>query len=633
MRVAIVTNISSGIGLTREFELLRDFLQDLGHEVAGIQYDEDAVASAKFDLAIFLEVVPRNWLHLSDRRWAWLNPEWTTPQIIEHVDRNFEKIFAKTREGEWIFEQLFPGRVHYTGFLTRDQFDPSSHQPHRLPIFLHLAGNSLLRGTEAVLDAWRWRKHGKILDAPLVVVGTAKFDHSGIETYEKRGAWDLERVRFYDRVDEGKLKELQNMCMFHLLPSGTEGFGHALHEAMSVGGFIITNGAPPMNEIPAGRFLKATHAGNYNLARIYQTDALEIREAVEALYDGPPQAFMPEAVRKRFLDDNNFFVKMMTEHLGSSAKKIALSRSRTDGKKTIAFLGNFEALESTENMVKWALEERLGYRVETLQENKVGIEQLRDAMDWNDLFLWIRTPGWLHVSDKEMFKFLDDLKSRGLPSISMHLDKFWGIPEREKLIGLQPFWMTDHVWTADGSRDESFKERGVNHHWMKPAVSEVYCHPGTPREYFRCDVGFVGAKDYHGEYPFRRKLVEWLEETYDGRFKHITNVRGHELNDFYASARVCVGDHIFSGIQNYYSDRAPETTGRGGFLLYPKTEGLCIPCATYEPQNLEDLHNQIEFWLGREHERREKIAECVEHVMLHDTWTDTMRRILNEARF
>lgn len=620
MRVAIVSNITNGIGLQKEWELLRDFLLGLGHEVQGIQYDEPLDPSTTADLTCFLEVIPRNFLGISERRWMWVNPEWMKPQMIELAERSCEKVFVKTREAQRILEPLFPGRVHYSGFLCQDKYDP---RVPRTPTFLHLAGNSMLRGTEAVLDAWRWRKNGKRLSAHLVVIGTAKFNRDGLE--------DSDRVLFQDRIPEDELKTLQNMCMFHLLPSGTEGFGFALHEAQSVGAFIITNGAPPMSEVLAGRLLKVTHAGKYNLADIYQTDALEIYEAVESLSDGFPGAFMPEAVRRQFLDDNNFFVKTMADHLGSSVKRTERIRTRADGKKSIAFLGNFDAQESTENMVRWALEERLGYRVDALQENVTGIAALRDAMEWSDLFLWVRTPGWLRVTDKEMFSFLDDLKMRGRPSVSLHLDKFWGIPEREKLIGLQPFWMTDHVWTADGSHEEEFKERGVNHHWMRPAVSEVYCHPGWPREHLRCDVGFVGAKDYHGEYPFRRKLVQWLEETYGARFKHITNLRGHDLNDFYASCKVVVGDCIFAGTPNYWSDRVPETCGRHGFLLHPQVAGMTTPLAFYEAQNLENLHWQIEYWLDHEAERNEVRHRCSFYTWSNDTWTSRMRGILEES--
>ena len=628
MNIAIISNINNQIGLQREYELLKIYLIGLGHIVAGYQYDDPIQTETveKYDLAIFLEVVPRNMLGFSDRRWIFPNPEWTTPQILEHIDRSFEKILTKTKEGQRIFEELFPGRTHYTGFLCRDQYDP---KVPRCPYVLHLAGNSTIRGTDAVLDAWRWKKNGERLDYGLIVIGTAKFPHEPGEFTEKRGEWDFERVTFQERVTEEQLRFYQNTAMIHLLPSGTEGFGYALHEAMSVGAQIVTLGAPPMTEIPHSYFLRAHQAGKYNLADIYQTDAIEIFEAVNCVREMLPKDFPRLQVRESFLQGNKFFVEQMEKHLGAPLIKVTRQHSRTDGRKGIAFLGNFEAHESTENMIRWALEERLGYKVDILQENRVGISALRDAMDWNDAFLWVRTPGWLQVGDKEMFKFLDDMKGKKLPTLSVHLDKFWGIPAREKKIGVEPFWMVDHVWTADGSRDDDFKERGVNHHWMRPAVSEVYCHPGRPYDHLRCDVGFVGAKDYHEEYPFRRQLVEWLEQTYGDRFKHVTNIRGHELNDFYASCKVVVGDCIFAGTPRYWSDRLPETCGRYGYLVHPKIDGLDVPVVTYQPQDLESLHATIETSLLIDREERELIIRmCAETVWDAHTWTERMLQIL-----
>jgi hypothetical protein len=620
VQIAIVSNITNQIGLQREYELLREFLQVEGHEVTGIQFDEpDVSLPVEYDLAIFLEVIPRNMLGIAERRWIFPNPEWTTPQMVELIDRSCEKIFAKTREGARIFEKFFPGRVHYTGFLARDQHIFS----YIAPTFLHLAGNSTLRGTQEVLDAWRWRKKGKQLNASLVVVGTAKFSREGLEKSD--------RVFFVDRVDEHELQRLQNTCRFHLLPSGTEGFGHALHEALSVGAQLITLNQPPMSEIKNAHLLIGEKAGTYNLADIYRTDAIEIYEMVDQLQKSPDKhLFKEEEIRAEFKEGNELFGKAMREHLGSSQKKIVRSAQRVDGKPCMAFLGNFEAQESTESMIRWALEERLGYNVELLQENKVNMSAVREAMEWNDMFLWVRTPGWLQAADSEVLRFLEDMRKKKKKTLSVHLDKFWGIPEREKKIGIDPFWLTEEVWTADGSRQDDFKKRGVNHFWMKPAISEEYCHPGRNYEHLRSDVLFVGAKDYHAEYPFRRQLVEWLEQTYGERFKHVTNVRGHELNNVYASAKVVVGDCIFAGTPSYWSDRVPETVGRFGFLIHPTVPELSIlSCIFYRPQDLEDLERVIEKCLSySDQERKDWTVEAAEIVRRNDTWTVRLREIL-----
>ena len=618
MNIAIVSNLNSGIGLQREYELLREFLMAEGHAVMGVQYDEEPYSGGgPCDLTIFLEVIPRNMLGLSERRWIFPNPEWTTEQMIEIIDRSCEKIFAKTHEGERIFEKLFPGRVHYTGFLARDQYKP---EIARLPKFLHIAGNSSLRGTEAVLDAWRWRSNGQTLQQQLIVIGTPKFDKAGL---------DETIVHFKDRVDEEELKDLQNECMFHLLPSGTEGFGHALHEALSVSAVVITTDAPPMNEIDTAILIPSEAGGRYNLASIYTVSSLDVRHAVQfASQDGLELEMRGTKGRLAFRWGNEFFKTEMKKHLGSSVKAIERVR-RIDGKKTIAFLGNFEAHESTENMVKWALTERLDYSVETLQENKVNLAAIREAMEWNDLFLWVRTPGWLDVQNNEMLDFLQDLKRRNVPSLSLHLDKFWGIPAREERIGKDAFWRTTQVWTADGSRPKDFFDRGVKHHWMRPAISEEYCHPGRPYDHLKCDVLFVGAKDYHAEYPFRKKLVEWLAQTYGERFKHVTNVRGHELNNVYASAKVVVGDCIFSGTPYYWSDRVPETVGRYGCLVHPNIVGLDIPTWIYDPQGLESLQVAIEkLFSTSEKARIDFVCDGADWVRERHTWTVRMKEIL-----
>lgn len=626
MQIAIVTNFN-GIGLTRDAELLTEQLIIRGHTVTPLQYDLpqeqmdiDHRFAVKYDLAIFLEVVPRQLLNLAAVKWAWLNPEWVRPEMIRLIDRNIDKIFAKTMEAFRLFSPLWPQRTFFTGFMARDQYEEGID---REPWFLHIGGNSSIRGTQAVVDAWRWTKDGKSIDRQLIVVSSVLQDRPAIPN-----------VMYYDRVDEIQLKALQNQCLFHIYPSATEGYGHALHEAMGVNAFVISTDAPPMNEFPAVCRLPAKKTSRYNLADLYEVSALDIHHAVLFVDNMYRDWRITPDSRGSFLRENASFLEKLDEHLADVRPHQAAGKRLRYLPLRVAFLGNFLTPDSTESMVHWALEERLDVEVEPLQENKVNLRQLEQAMEWNDVFLWIHTRNFFQVPDNAMLMFLEDLHKRRIPTVSMHLDKFWGIPERERMIGREPFWKTKFVFTADGSRDEQFKLCGVNHYWMKPAMSEVYCHPGVPREEFRCDVGFVGAKGYHAEYPFRPVLVDWLEETYGGRFKHITDVRGHALNDFYASCKVVVGDCIFSGIPRYWSDRVPETVGRYGFLVHPQVEDLSFFVGLfYKPQNLESLHETIERALAYSVSQRKVFTEqAAEIIRRYDTWTVRMREILQIVR-
>jgi len=618
MRFAIVSNLGSRIGLFRDAELLTEYLESLGHEVQAYQFDDSSQSEfPHFDVAIFLEVIPRHYLGLADTKWAWLNPEWLKPDVLELARKYFSMIFTKTREAHRIISELIPGKTSYTGFLTRDQLDESVKRELRV---LHVGGNSSLRGTQAVMDAWRWKYNGHALTIPLTVVSRS---YTG----------DVpDGVTLLREVSEEELKQLQNSHAIHLYPSGTEGFGHALHEALGVGAAIITTGAPPMNEIMPCYVLPATGKTQYNYADVYEVSALDIHATVLGAAEDFAKKDFPGAfsiaARDMFVISNQAFKAAMDIHIACCSKPAIIEAGiGISEKETVAFLGNFDAPESTENMIRWALE-RLDYEVIPLQENTTNLREIAHATQFADFFLWVRTPGWLRVPEGEMREFLAQLKRDEKPSFSIHLDKFWGIPEREKLIGYHPFWRTQFVFTADGSRREDFKARGVNHYWMQPAISEVYCHPGIKIAPYTCDVGFVGAADYHSEYPFRRKLVDFLKEEYGTRFQHITNLRGHGLNDFYASCKVAVGDCIFAGTPKYWSDRVPETIGRGGFLLHPEVEGLPLDIATYKPQDLASLKQAIDYWVLHDEEREKLRFELMESFHFSDTWTVRMSSIM-----
>jgi hypothetical protein len=229
---------------------------------------------------------------------------------------------------------------------------------------------------------------------------------------------------------------------------------------------------------------------------------------------------------------------------------------------------------------------------------------------------------------------LAQLRASGIKTCSFHLDRFWGLnilDKREERIGTHPFWKTDVVFTADGGNDERFKERGVNHVWLPPAVVERDCYFGSPSLQFNSPVAFTGADGYHPEYQFRPRLVSRLREKYGTNFRLYSGIREKALNDLYASVRVLVGDSCFAGSDRYWSDRVPETIGRGGFLIYPETPGLVIPSlVTYQPGNIEDLFAKVDYWMDddRNAERIQRRNEAHEFVKANHTYTNRMQTLL-----
>jgi hypothetical protein len=626
VKIALVTNINGGKGLTRDFELLFAFLQDLGHKCEGIQYDWPLTQSCKFDLMISLETIARNHLNIAPIHWLIPNLEWLTPDSVPIIDKHFAKILTKTHEAQRVLEPMFPGRVHYVGFLCRDQYDPKVPRERK---FLHVGGEGAVhRNTAAVIDAWRWKQNGKGIDAELIVVSSvAKFDQP---------LDPPDNVTWIPRASDHELRRLQNQCLFHLCPSATEGYGHALHEALSVGAALLTTDAPPMNEALPRFVVPPSGKSKFNFATAYEVSAIDIHGACQEMLTSTAADWMAGLIRPRemFVIGNAEFRKAFAQHIADVEHKPMPKWKRSlAGIKSIAFLGNFKHTFCTESDLKWSAE-FLGHEVIPLQENEVTLRDLECAFQ-ADMFLWVRTPDFLRIPDDEMYNFLERLYKASVPSVSFHLDKFWGISEREVLIGKLPFWKTDFVFTADGGHTKGFIEKGVEHRWMQPAVVARGCYAGTPQPDLMCDVGFVGSVDgYHACYPERGELIEFLKHRYGHRFRCFHGYREQRLNDLYASIKVVVGDSIFANqgkSPKYWSDRVPETMGRGGVLVHPKVQGIEVMgngLMTHEPGNWEDLAAGIDHLLLHPDLRRDCRNAGMEVVRKRHTYDRRVQTIL-----
>lgn len=296
----------------------------------------------------------------------------------------------------------------------------------------------------------------------------------------------------------------------------------------------------------------------------------------------------------------------------------------------IVFLGNFSVPFSTESHHKWTWE-RMGHQVVALQENKSTTDEILEACKGAQVFQYTHTHQWQTPGSILLVEMLERIRDLGVKSFAYHLDVYFGLEawdHRDSQVGKHPEWKVDHFFSTVGNRDADYKARGVNHHWLPPGVVEYGCTEGHRQTGLMTDVAFVGSVNYHPEYPFRPKLVAALQSHYGPRFRVFNGYREQALNDLYASVKVVVGDHCFAGEPKYWSDRAPETCGRGGFIVYPRTDGLCIPTATYEPQNVNDLIIQIDHYLKFPEEREEIRRRCFRHVREHDTYTHRLQEVL-----
>lgn len=296
----------------------------------------------------------------------------------------------------------------------------------------------------------------------------------------------------------------------------------------------------------------------------------------------------------------------------------------------IVFLGNFKVPFSTESHHKWTWES-MGHTVVPLQEGVATTDQILAACDGADLLQVTHTHGWPTLGTITPEVMMEKIKAKGVPSFSYHLDVYFGLRTldgRESRVGQHWSWKVDHFFSTDGAHEEDYKACGVNHHYLPPGVVAYGCHKGIAQPSQAADIGFVGSIGYHPEYPYRTQMVDVLRKHYGNRFRTYAGLREEPLNNAYASIKVVVGDHCFAGMPRYWSDRLPETCGRGGFLLYPGTIGMTIPTATYKAQDSHNLIDMIDYYLAHEYQRLEIRDVAFEHVKNHDTYTHRLAEVL-----
>lgn len=227
------------------------------------------------------------------------------------------------------------------------------------------------------------------------------------------------------------------------------------------------------------------------------------------------------------------------------------------------------------------------------------------------------------------------LQRTTLPTVSFHLDLYWGL-ERGRDLKNDSFFWSDYVFSADGGHQKEFKEIGCNHFWLPPAILKDNCFIGDYKKELDTDVIFVGHARYHKEWPYRPYLIQWLQKIYGQRFRlwgQYETIRGKDLNDLYNSAKVIVGDSTYSPY--YWSDRIPETLGRAGFLVHPKVEGLekqfeyykhLIP---YSLGNLKQLKEIIDYYIEHKEERDKIRFSAFDWVKKRHTYEHRIKKMLN----
>jgi len=320
LRVNIIGK-SNGVGLARDIDLLVSALHAAGHNVDVTIIDRvqakrrrsplaqfaararlawgDAQArasAAAVDVNVMLEHVWLQYLSGAPVNVAVPNPEW-----FDSHDRRFVKdidcVWAKTTYTQDLFRAL--GReTTYIGFDSEDRYEQAVAKQRT---YFHLAGKSTMKGTDRLVRLWqRHPEWPRLILVQHMAGGVAPPAAPNIDA----------RVGY---LSEQELRNLQNESVFHLCLSLTEGWGHYIVEAMSVGAVTITVDARPMNELVGaerGVLVPYRATGMQHLATTYQFDEAGLEAAIERTIAMSDEecARLGAAARAWFVENKSGFI-------------------------------------------------------------------------------------------------------------------------------------------------------------------------------------------------------------------------------------------------------------------------------------------------------------------------------------
>lgn len=256
--------VSNGVGITRDVGIIKRVLESDGYDVE-CNHTFKFKPKHRYDLNIHLERFNPNAFQIADLNVMIPNQEWFELPWLPDV-KSFDCFFTKTYFAEKIFSAL--NNTKFIGFTSEDCYLPVTKDPFH---WVHVAGKSIQKQTEVVIRTWEKNPGFPII----TIIQDPKF---------WRPRTTLPNVNFMiDRVPEEILKTIQNVSQVHVCPSYTEGFGHYIMEAMSVGSIVIATDGPPMNELvkeDRGVLIRHVREEPMNLSTKFVIDEKTLEEAV-----------------------------------------------------------------------------------------------------------------------------------------------------------------------------------------------------------------------------------------------------------------------------------------------------------------------------------------------------------------
>lgn len=223
----------------------------------------------QMQISIHLEELHPEILYFSNRNVLIPNQEWLRSKTAQRINDDIH-VWCKTKYAQRKLGHLSKN-TRFIGFCSRNLDDVSIEANYNK--FLHVAGKSEQKGTISLLDVWR--RHPEWPELTVI---------SRIAEHKEYNSGNINIISEF--LSEQVLQRVMNEHGVHLCPSESEGFGHNIVEALSVGAVVLTTDAPPMNELVDSEFgylVPASKSGERYYSELFKVDEVELDRAITYL--------------------------------------------------------------------------------------------------------------------------------------------------------------------------------------------------------------------------------------------------------------------------------------------------------------------------------------------------------------
>ena len=244
MRVNLISNHRKNTGLSQDVDILRGLLTTVFNDnvqIQLVQYVQPQCQEA--DINIFIEVVNPSLLSYAAKN-IWIpNHEWAFVEWIPYMNM-MNEIWVKTHEAERVFKDVTSTRVRYIGWTSLNKQFPAKKNYHKAIVPL---GKNQNREIDVLFKAYKYTRQAypdlytrlpflHVVSWNKLEVPVAISDH----------------VIVYDRLSDSEYDNLLAECGLCICLSKSEGFGHAVNEAMASGCNLILSSIPTFLEDVVG---------------------------------------------------------------------------------------------------------------------------------------------------------------------------------------------------------------------------------------------------------------------------------------------------------------------------------------------------------------------------------------------